>query len=250
MAKRGKIFGLLILAIALAAIAYYYVALREQPATSGGEEMGQIEPIEEAAEVEVEYEFVWREGDVRGVDIPVQVIVPSTGKPVPIHFVQDMMSHEGESELDFLHRVREVMAAYSDKHTHEVCGEICSDGSTRSIRITTNGSVKRCAVVDVCMPGQSSTGSSIHSHCPSRGRGSLKANLADEYLTEGKVRKGTTLPWCNTEKFSVLDLTGRRPGWLAGRRALHRHEGPKRLTTHERDARPGQADSAGEVTAN
>ena len=225
MAVRGKAFWIFAAAAAAmaAGIALYYSSLQEQTASP-----------EAGSTVEAPYEFVWRDGDVRGVDIPTKVRIPATGKVVPIHLVQDMVSQEGEGKIEFLHRVREVMVAYSEKHSHEACGEICSDGSTNSIRITTNAAVTRCAVAPICMAGQATTLEAIHSHCPARGR--LKATLADEYLTQGEIRKGVTPARCDTERFSPMDTAGRRPGWLAGRGALVQHDGPARITRHDAEA--------------
>ena len=238
MAARAKGFWMLVvIAMAMAAgIAIYYFFSRDQAATP-----------EAVVTDEVQYEFVWRDGDVRGVDVPTKVRIPSTGKVVPIHLVQDMVSHEGEGKIEFLHRVREVMVAYSEKHSHEACGEICSDGSTNSIRITTNAAVTRCAVAPICMEGHTTTLEAIHSHCPARGR--LKATLADEYLTQGEIRKGGNPPSCDTERFSAMDMAGRRPGWLAGRGALLQHDGPAMITRHEAGSSNGVHVVEAEVTA-
>lgn len=238
MATRAKGFWMLVvIAMAMAAgIAVYYFSSRDQAATP-----------EAGATDEVQYEFVWRDGDVRGVDMPTKVRIPSTGKVVPIHLVQDMVSQEGEGKIEFLHRVREVMVAYSEKHSHEACGEICSDGSTNSIRITTNAAVTRCAVAPICMKGQATTLEAIHSHCPARGW--LKATLADEYLTQGEIRKGVTPARCDTERFSAMDMAGRRPGWLAGRGALLKHDGPARVSRHEAGARGDDLAGQGAMTA-
>lgn len=239
MAARTKRFWMLVvIAMAMAAgIAIYYFSSRDQAATP---EAGVTD--------QVQYEFVWREGDVRGVDVPTKLRIPTTGKVVPLHHVQDMVSQEGESKIEFLHRVREVMVAYSEKHSHEACGEICSDGSTNSIRITTNAAVTRCAVAPICMAGQATTLEAIHSHCPARGR--LKATLADEYLSEGEIRKGVTPARCDTERFSSIDMDGRRPGWLAGRGALVQHDGPARITRHEAGAMGDQDAGQGAMTAH
>ena len=239
MAARTKRFWMLVvIAMAMAAgIAIYYFSSRDQAATP---EAGVTE--------EVQYEFVWREGDVRGVDVPTKLRIPTTGKVVPLHHVQDMVSQEGEGKIEFLHRVREVMVAYSEKHSHEACGEICSDGSTNSIRITTNAAVTRCAVAPICMEGQTTTLEAIHSHCPARGR--LKATLADEYLSEGDIRKGVTPARCDTERFSSMDMDGRRPGWLAGRGALLQHDGPARIMRHDAKANGGKLLDQGTPTAN
>ena len=239
MAVRGKAFWIFaaVAAAMAAGIALYYSSQQEQTASP-----------EAGAPVPDPYEFVWRDGDVRGVDVPTKVRIPSTGKVVPIHLVQDMVSQEGEGKIEFLHRVREVMVAYSEKHSHEACGEICSDGFTNSIRITTNAAVTRCAVAPICMEGQATTLESIHSHCPSRGR--LKATLADEYLSQGDIRKGVTPARCDTERFSAMDMAGRRPGWLAGRGALLQHDGPARVSRHEAGARGDQVAGQGAMTAN
>ncbi|MBW8366734.1 MAG: hypothetical protein K0M70_02620 [Arenimonas sp.] len=222
MAARTKGFWMLVVvAMAMAVgIAVYYFNSQEQTASP-----------EAGATNAVQYEFVWRDGDVRGVDLPSKVRVPTTGKVVPIHLVQDMVSQNGEGKIEFLQRVRQVMVSYSEKHSHEACGEICSDGATNSIRITTNAAVTRCAVAPICMSGQETTLESIHSHCPSSGH--LKATLADEYLSEGVIRKGMRPARCDTERFSSMDLDGRRPGWLAGRGALLQHDGPARITRHQ-----------------
>ena len=252
MAARTKRFWMIVvIATAMAAgVALYYFFLRDRAPAPDVDTMGQAQPPTEATDATYQdpYEFVWREGDIRGVDVPTKVRIASTGKVVPIHLVQDMTSNSGEAKIEFLHRVREVMVAYSDKQSHEACGEICSDGSTHSIRITTNAAVTRCAVAPICMEGQATTLESIHSHCPSKG--SPKATQADEDLSEGVIRKGMRPARCDTERFSSMDMAGRRPAWLAGRRALHQHDGPARITRHDAAASGEKLVVQGAMTAN
>jgi hypothetical protein len=165
--------------------------------------------------------------------VPIKVRINATGKVVDIYPVEDMTSLPGESKISFLHRVRHVMVRYSDKQTHETCGDICSDGTAYAIRITTTRATMQCVIPPVCPVGFSTTNESIHSHCPARRN--LKATIADEIVTAGKIRKGQSIAMCDTERFSSLDFSGRRPGWLAGVRALHQHDGPARVTRHEPD---------------
>lgn len=177
--------------------------------------------------------FEWRDGAVRSVDIPMRVQIDSLGVTLPLYAVADMRSDPGEDKVAFLQRVRRDLARYSDRQTHEACAEICSDGKTYSVRITTTASVVYCLVAPICMDGQASIGEAIHSHCPYR-RG-LRATLADEIISGGSLGRGEPFGRCDTEHFSRTDFAARKPSWLAGRRALYRHDGPGKVTRIERD---------------
>jgi hypothetical protein len=176
------------------------------------------------------YTFRWREGAVRGVDVPMQVRIDSLGITLPLYPVQDMRSVPGEGKIVFLQRVRRELVRYSDRQTHEACAEICSDGTAYSVRITTTAATRYCAVAPVCMAGDASILESIHSHCPYRW--GLFATSADETLSGGALHNGDSLPRCDTERFSSADFAGRRPTWLAGRRALYEENGPEHVTRY------------------
>src|SRR3546814_967083 len=145
------------------------------------------------------YTCRWRDGAVRSVDVPMQVHVASLGVTLPLYPVKDMRSEPGEDKIAFLQRVRGEMARYSDRQTHEVCAEICSDGESHSVRITSTASVVYCLVAPICMDGQSSIQEAIHSHCPYR-RG-LRATIADEVISGGALGKGDPFGRCDTEHF-------------------------------------------------
>jgi hypothetical protein len=157
-------------------------------------------------DIAVPYEFIWAEGATRGVDIPREILIPSLGKRVPIRSIGDIESEPGEEK-------------------------ICGNGSGFSVRMTSNGAVTTCAVAPVCMEGHASLGQSIHSHCP--GRPNLRPTLVDEIMSGGRLRKGRSRSFgrCDTDAFSSTDFAARRPGWLAGVRALHWQDGPDKVKT-------------------
>jgi hypothetical protein len=225
-----KVALVLIALVTVSAILFF--VLRKPPGLpkDGVRKTSQVEADPLETPPPLPYIFQWREGDVRSVDVPMQVMIESIGIPLPLYPVQDMVSEPGESKLEFLHRVRQQLVAYSDKHTHEACGEVCSDGTAYSIRITSTAAVAYCAVAPVCVAGHQSIAQSIHSHCPSPRR--LQATLADQYLSNGVIKRGRFKRRCDTETFSALDLKGRRPGWLAGKIALYQHDGPGEITRH------------------
>lgn len=178
----------------------------------------------------VPYEFVWPEGATRGVDLPDHIRIDSIGRTLPLYPVGDLRSEPGEELVAFLQRVRAEMVAYSDRQEHETCAQICTDGNRYSVRMTSIGAVAHCAVAPVCLAGQSMH-QSIHSHCPRRP--GLRATLADQYLSGGSMRSGRYFGLCDTERFSSQDYAGWRPGWLAGLRALYRHDGPEEITAYK-----------------
>ncbi|PRH83390.1 hypothetical protein [Arenimonas caeni] len=181
-------------------------------------------PAEE--EVLPPWDFEWRDGDVRGIDLPSHVRVGD--QRVPIRHLADLQSEPGEDKLAFLLRVRTHLVDFSHATRREGCAEICQapDGSY-SVRMTTNDAALYCTVAPICQAGHASTGEGIHSHCPRRN--GIRASLADEVLSGGKIRRRQPIASCDTDVFSALDFRGRRPGWLAGRLALHMHEGPQKL---------------------
>lgn len=153
------------------------------------------------------------------------VVISSSGKRLPITRLHDMVSHAGEDKVAFLQRVRSEMTTYSDNHSHEVCGTICSDGSQYSVALTTVSASAFCVVTPTCVQGHESMAQSIHSHCP--GDRPNKATLADEWLSDGKLQRRKVIGRCRTDQFSSMDFAGTRPSWLAGRKALHRQNGPR-----------------------
>lgn len=196
-------------------------------------------PIEPEAEVPtaptpppVAYEFDWPEGAVRGIDLPSHIRIPGRDLRLPLYAVGDMQSEPGEEKLDFLRRVRHALASYSDRQTYEACAEICTDGETYSVRITSTAAVLFCAVAPVCLAGQHSTNEAIHSHCPHRL--GLRTSKADEALSGGMYRSGGPFGRCDTEHFSTTDFAAGRSGWLAGRRALYWQDGPDNVGRYPR----------------
>lgn len=172
------------------------------------------------------WEFEWRDGDVRGIDIPRNVRVGN--KRVPIRHLGDMHSEPDEEKLAFLQRVRTRLVAFSQTSRREACAEICSSPAGYAVRITTNDASTRCAVVSACPVGFVTVLESIHSHCP---QGRSTASLSDELLSDGEYRRGKKIANCDTDRFSAMDYRARRPAWLAGPRALHRHEGPEKVAS-------------------
>ncbi len=220
MSRRTGWWVALVALLALAAFAAWWLS-RERPA--GPPEVA-LEPG-----IAVPYEFIWAEGATRGVDIPREILVASLGKRVPIRSIGDITSDPGEALVPFLQRVRVALVDYSQRQTYEACAEICGDANGYSVRMTSNGAVGFCTVAPVCMEGHATLGQSIHSHCP--GRPNLRPTLVDEILSGGRMRKGRPFGRCDTDRFSAADFAGRRPGWLAGMRALYRQDGPREITT-------------------
>ena len=199
---------------------------------------GDPQPVQPAATTDqalpagVEYEFVWPDGAARGIDLPREIYIPSSGRRVPLTGIGDLRSEPDEDKVAFLQRVRKEMVAYSDRQTFEACALICSNGEAEySVRMITVGAVAHCAIAPICLPGHATTRQSIHSHCPDRPR--LRATMADEFLSGGSMARRSYLPRCDPDSFSSLDMDGWAPGWLAGVRALYRHDGPHRITSYE-----------------
>lgn len=198
--------------------------------TSG--ESAQPTAAQTALPTAVPYEFVWPDGAARGVDVPDQIYIPSTGRRLPIMAVGDLRSLPGEHMVAFLQRVRQKMVFYSDRQIFEACALICSDGGTEySVRMTSVGAVANCAVAPICMDDHVSLQQTIHSHCPKRP--GLRATVADEFLTGGTMRRRRHFGICDPDGFSSTDYAGWRPGWLAGVEALYRHDGPGRITAYK-----------------
>ena len=193
---------------------------------------GQASANKDVVADHVAYEFIWPEGATRGVEIPSEIYIPSSGKRLPIYTVGDMRSEPGDDLVAFLQRVRKEMTTYSDRQTFETCALICSDGNTGySVRMTSVGAVAHCAVAPVCLEGYATLQQSIHSHCPRRP--GLRATRADEYLSGGTMRNRRPFGLCAPDRFSTADFQGLRPGWLAGTEALHRQDGESRTTTYQ-----------------
>jgi hypothetical protein len=184
------------------------------------------QPPSETADVllPVEYEFTWRRGDNRGVDVPQTVNVH--GRDVPIRHLADIVGNMDEDELVILLRVREYLLDHAHRTKKEACGHICnsSSGST-GVRVTTNDAHIACAVAPICPPGFVPKGETIHVHCPPKKK--LNATLADEILTRGQVRRGDSTPFCSMDVFSFTDLAGKSPGYLAATRGLRYHDGQR-----------------------
>ncbi len=199
-----------------------FLAGRHYPLT------GTTDTAEAPADIEAPppWDFEWRDGDVRGIDVPSHVRVGN--QRVPMRHLADISSEPGEEKIDFLLRVRAHLVDFSHTSRREGCGEICrSPDGGYSVRLTTNDAAVFCAVAPICQSGHTTQRESIHSHCPRRT--GIKASLSDEILSGGQIRRRHAITSCDTDAFSQLDFRGRRPGWLAGRMALHRHEGPKRV---------------------
>lgn len=200
--------GLAALAAILVAVAWW--SLQPRP--------GAPATATDAPPPPVPYVYEWPDGATRGIDVPTHIYIPSIDRRIPIQFVKDIRSLPGEDRLAFLHRVRLDLVAYSARQEVEACAEICTGDDGLSVRVTSINAVAYCAVAPVCVDGHVTTQESIHSHCP--GRRSLTANLADEYLSGGIYDAGDTLPRCDTERFSRMDLAVPRGTWLAARRRL------------------------------
>ena len=211
--------------IVVAAAAWWWFQQR-QPAPVTVEPEAEV-PAAPARPAPVAYEFDWRDGAVRGIDLPSHIRIPGRDLRLPLYPVGDMRSEAGEDKLDFLRRVRRTLASYSDRQTYEACAEICTDGETYSVRITSTAAVLFCAVAPVCMEGQHSTNEAIHSHCPHRF--GLRTSKADEALSGGMFHSGGPFGRCDTEHFSATDFAAGRSGWLAGRRSLYWQDGPDKV---------------------
>lgn len=191
----------------------------------------------------VPYTFLDLPGLQRGDPDREFIVIPSANARLPFLRLATLASEEGEDKIAFLHRVREAMTAYSERQTFEACGEICSDGDRHAVIMTSISAVAYCAVKAICPEGYRPTGQSIHSHCPRGGR--LRATIADELLSGGALPRRKTFARCDTESFSSTDFAGRRPGWLAGRQALYRHDGPDRIDTFPAPAATPATTAAG-----
>jgi hypothetical protein len=233
MAMRARIIVLIaaagLLAVTIAVAAWYSSRRHAAPAAPPPPQRQAGTGVRVPAPLP--YTFRWREGATRGVDLPTHISVGSLGIVLPLYPVQDMRSDPGEDKIAFLQRVRGTLVRYSDRQTHEACADICSDGTKYSVRITTVASTRYCAVAPICMAGDQSIRESIHSHCPYRW--GLTATAADEALSGKVLHAGESLPRCDTEHFSAADFAGRRPTWLAGRRALYEEDGPQRITRYK-----------------
>lgn len=175
------------------------------------------------------WDFEWRDGDVRGIDVPSHVRVGN--QRVPMRHLADLTGEPGEGKIAFLLRVRAHLVDFSHTSRREGCGEICQAPDGRfSVRLTTNDAAVFCAVAPICPEGHASLRESIHSHCPRRS--GIKASLSDEILSGGQIRRRHAITSCDTDAFSQLDFRGRRPGWLAGRMGLYKHEGPEQVAQY------------------
>lgn len=240
--------GVLIVAIAVAVGAAWWLGARTSSRDQGTEAIDAVvAPLPGEAPPPLPYEFVTLPGAQRGEPDREMIEIPSISKKLPIYRIGAMVSEQGETKTQFLHRVREEMVAYSERQGYEACAEICTDGTRYSVIMTTISAVAYCAVQAKCVDGHQPMHQSIHSHCPRLG--SVRATIADEYLSGGDLRRGKNYPRCNTEKFSSTDFAGRRPGWLAGREALYRHDGPKRIEVIHPEASPSATDAASASTS-
>lgn len=196
------------------------------------EEQSQSTAAEQALPTAVPYEFVWPDGAARGVDVPDEIYIPSSGRRLPLTAVGDLRSEPGEDMVAFLQRVRREMVTYSDRQTFEACALICSNGGSEySVRMTSVGAVANCAVAPICMDDHVSLRQTIHSHCPKRP--GLRATMADEFLSGGRMRRRHHFGLCDPDGFSSTDYAGWRPGWLAGVEALYQQDGPSHITTYK-----------------
>ena len=221
-------------AIAIVAAAWWFNITADAPPEQSAlspeaQATGDIEPPPP-----LPYEFLTLPGLQRGDPDREFIVIPSLKKKLPFHRLSTMLSEEDEDKIAFLHRVREEMSSYSDNQTYEACAEICTDGTRHAVIVSSISAVAYCAVKAICPEGYQPMGQSIHSHCPKLGR--LRATLADEYLSGGTLTRGKTFARCDTETFSQTDFVGRRPGWLAGRKALYRHDGPARINVFDNSA--------------
>jgi len=201
------VIAALLAVLALAAVAWWWLKPQPERLVTTGEPPPPLP-----------YTYEWPDGATRGVDLPSTIYIPSIDRHLPIEPVKEIRSEPGEDQQAFLHRVRLDLVAYSSRQEIEACAEICSNGDEWSVKVTTIDSVAYCAVAPVCVDGHATTNESIHSHCP--GRRALTARLADQLLSGGMYRSGDTLPRCDTEQFSRIDLASPRAGWLAARRHL------------------------------
>lgn len=221
MTPRKKTLAWLLGLAALVAVAFLAGRYYPLPAPT---ETAQLPTDEEAPPP---WDFEWRDGDVRGIDVPSHVRVGN--QRVPMRHLADMQSQPGEEKVDFLLRVRTHLVDFSHATRREGCAEICqADDGSYSVRLTTNDASLFCAVAPICQAGHTTVREAIHSHCPRRS--GIRASLADEVLSGGQLRRRQAISSCDTDAFSQLDFRGRRPGWLAGRMALHKHEGPEAVT--------------------
>src|SRR5690606_39359812 len=136
-------------------------------------------------------------------DLPSHIRIPGRDLRLPLYPVGDMRSDAGEDKLDFLRRVRRTLASYSDRQTYEACAEICTDGETYSVRITSTAAVLFCAVAPVCMEGQYSTNEALHSHCPPRF--GLRPSKADDALSGGMNHRGGPSGRCHSQRSPATD---------------------------------------------
>lgn len=198
---------------------------RRDPVT----ELPQAAPSFSEAPAPLPFEFEDLPGVQRGGEGREYVIIPSTNTRIPFRRLDTMFSHVGEGKIEFLHRVRLEMLAFSEKNHFEACGEICTADQRHAVILTSISAAAYCAVKSICPEGFTSTQQSIHSHCPSVG--TVRATLADEHLSAGLLKRRKTFGTCDTENFSSTDYAGRRPGWLAGRKALYLQNGPNDIKT-------------------
>lgn len=230
MNVKNRIGWLVGAAVLLAAAAILLVRQDSGPAEPA--DSRPVTGAEQALPTAVPYEFVWPDGAARGVDVPREIYIPSTGRRLPLMSVGDLRSTPGEDKVAFLQRVRQEMVAYSDQQTFEACALICGDGVAEySVRMISLGAVAHCGIAPICLQGHATLRQSIHSHCPDRPR--LRATIADEFLSGGSMRRRGYLPRCDPDSFSSTDLEGWAPGWLAGVEALYRHDGPRHITRYD-----------------
>lgn len=242
MTRRRAVLGILIsaaiLTVAFWLIGKWRAADREVDVAVPGPE----------AELPVEvppplpYEFETLPGLRRGDPDREFVVIRSRNLRLPFTRLHTMVSEPGEDKIAFLHRVRADLVTYSDKQVFEACGEICTDGENHAVIVSTTSASMYCLIKEICPKGFVSTGQGIHSHCPYYGN--VRATEADERISDGKLRKGKAYSRCDTERFSSVDFSGRRPGWLAGRKALYRHDGPTRIETFHPDDQNGSVPAA------
>lgn len=134
---------------------------------------------------------------------------------MPYEALGTYTSTPGETEVQFLERMRPVLRAFSDSTQFEACAEIAStaDGKSWGILLGSSKSHLGCVVYPGRVPaGMAATGVTIHSHGGSKGFG---MNRADRLLT-GTPDMGRYV-WIDAQRldhFSPTDFAG-GPGYLA-----------------------------------
>lgn len=167
----------------------------------------------------------------------VEPIKGEAAKAIPFTKVAEMISRQGEGEVNFLKRVGQRMTDFSKGERVEICGQVAekyvatSDDAgymlTGVVLVTNHSNIACVEHLDVVPEGFVATARTIHNHGYTP---MFRVNAVDVSITNGQFTQNTLRGVRVQNRFSAQDLT--ESGYLATKTGLLYQDGRGKHTDY------------------